>query len=591
MHKQPLLLMLICFILGIFFFESFLLDEKWIISLLIFSFLIVIFQFSNIRFFKKLKYYFLVLFFFSVGIFTHFLQNKQVKIPDINGKQMLVFRLQKKLNSNQKNRRYEIDAETEGGKNPFKMILTIPKSEQELDFRHYYQAEIYTNKVEKQSQDFGFDYQKYLARKGIFYQGYAANSYESVEKKSLSIAEKIRQKRLEVLQNIDHSAISGKAKEFTKGIILADRTEMDAETVQDFSKSGLVHLLAISGSHMAIIFWLVLALLKPIFPVKFRNFPVIISLILIWSFAIFIDYGSSVIRSCIMITAYYFYILLNRKPDLLHAIAIAGFAILVVDSNQLFDVGFQLSFVAVLGIFWLNQPILRYLPKPNTNFQRFLVNIPSVSLSAQIATLPLVIFYFHQYSLISIVANLVVIPFSEIIILFSLMMTVLLAFSFQFDWLNSLYDFFVTNLLSVIHYFGQLDAVFYREIPMYLVEVAILYFCFYYIRRILLEHHIRSCLRFVFFLLLFFSVRLFFNYQSSQNNEVIITKMFKNKVVITKQKNMVTFWVELTTDKGKLMKSVVEPYLTSRRISDYEIRKIPENSTAFVYQNKRYSLE
>ena len=197
--------------------------------------------------------------------------------------------------------------------------------------------------------------------------------------------------------------------------------------------------LAISGSHMAIIFWLILLLLKPIFPANFRCVPIVISLIFIWLFAIFIDFGSSVIRSCIMISAYYFYVLLQRKPDLLHAMAISGLAILIFDTNQLFDVGFQLSFIAVFGIFWLNEPILKYLPKPKNNVQNFLVNVVSISIAAQLATLPLVIFYFHQYSLISVIANLVVIPFSEVIIVFALLMTILLGFGFEISWLKALY--------------------------------------------------------------------------------------------------------------------------------------------------------
>ena len=123
-----------------------------------------------------------------------------------------------------------------------------------------------------------------------------------------------------------------------------------------------------------------------------------------------------------MISAYYGFVLLQRKPDLLHAMAIAGFAILMVDTQQLFDVGFQLSFLAVLGIYWLNEPILRYLRKPRSKVQNFLVNMVSIGFAAQLATLPLVVYYFHQYSFLSIIANLVILPFSEIIIIFSLLM-------------------------------------------------------------------------------------------------------------------------------------------------------------------------
>jgi competence protein ComEC len=117
-------------------------------------------------------------------------------------------------------------------------------------------------------------------------------------------------------------------------------------------------------------------LLKPIFPAKFRKIPILLSLILIWSFTIFIDYGSSVVRSCIMILRITV-LFLQRKPDLLHAMAIAGFLILIFDTQQLFDVGFQLSFIAVFGIFWLNEPILKYLPKPKNKIQNFLFNVVS----------------------------------------------------------------------------------------------------------------------------------------------------------------------------------------------------------------------
>lgn len=144
-----------------------------------------------------------------------------------------------------------------------------------------------------------------------------------------------------------------RTREFTKGIILADRTEMDQETVRDFRDSGMMHILAISGSHMVIIFAVILLVLNFIVPPKYRRHKIIVALILIWCFAIFIDFGSSVVRSCIMISAYYIFILLQRKTDLLHSMALAGLIILVLNSNQLFEVGFQLSFAADLAFIGL----------------------------------------------------------------------------------------------------------------------------------------------------------------------------------------------------------------------------------------------
>jgi len=592
MNKQPLLILWICFIFGILISEKLSLSTALINVFLGFSFLLITFSFLKFDFFFKIKDYVLAIFFVVLGVFAHHLNNKEQILPNFPSSSEVVFTLDKKLNSNEKNKRYEVKIlKVNDEINHLGLVLSVPKEEKELDFKHFYKAEIYLNKVKANAQDFGFDYQKYLARKNIYFQGYAPTSFQVAEKENLTLSEKIKQKRLEVLQNIDQAKLSEKSKEFTKGIILADRTEMDRETVEDFSKSGLVHILAISGSHMAIIFWLILLLLKPIFPANFRNVPIVISLIFIWLFAIFIDFGSSVIRSCIMITAYYFYVLLQRKPDLLHAMAISGLAILIFDTNQLFDVGFQLSFIAVFGIFWLNEPILKYLPKPKNNVQNFLVNVISISIAAQLATLPLVIYYFHQYSLISVIANLVVIPFSEIIIVFALLMTILLGFGFEISWLNALYDSGVQLVLKVIHFFASLDVFFFKNIPMHWSEVIVLFSMIYFLRRFLTHHHLKSLIKVGFLVILFLMLRIGFNFYENSQSEILIHEFFKEKIISVKEKDKVVFFVKNSKNLEKQKKYIIEPYLVARRVNDFKIIFVPQNVKFLVINEKNYKLE
>ena len=592
MNKQPLLILWICFIFGILISEKLSLSTALVNVFLSFSFLFLVFSFLKIHFFFKIKDFVLSIFFLGLGVFAHELHNKEQVLPNFPNSSEVVFTLDKKLNSNEKNKRYEVKIlKVNDEINHLGLVLSVPKEEKELDFKHFYKAEIYLNKVKANAQDFGFDYQKYLGRKQIYFQGYAPNSFQVAEKENLTFSEKIKQKRLEVLQNIDQAKLSEKSKEFTKGIILADRTEMDRETVEDFSKSGLVHILAISGSHMAIIFWLILLLLKPIFPANFRNVPIVISLIFIWLFAIFIDFGSSVIRSCIMITAYYFYVLLQRKPDLLHAMAISGLAILIFDTNQLFDVGFQLSFIAVFGIFWLNEPILKYLPKPKNTVQNFLVNVVSISIAAQVATLPLVIYYFHQYSLISVIANLVVIPFSEIIIIFALLMTILLGFGFEISWLNTLYDSGVQLVLKVIHFFASLDVFFFKNIPMHWSEVIVLFSMIYFLRRFLTRHHLKSLIKVGFLVILFLMLRIGFNYYENSQSEILVHEFFKEKIISVKEKDKVVFFVKNSKNLEKQKKYIIEPYLVARRVNNFKIIFVPQNVKFLVINEKNYSVE
>jgi len=589
LHKQPLLILCLCFILGILLQDYVLVSLQVVYILLAFSFLSLSLYLIKDFYFHRIRHVSLFILFFSLGVFAHYLNSRKPELPELGSKENIVFKINKKLNSNEKNRRYEITAWQ--GSDSFLSVLSVPKSESELDFLHYYKAEAYINPLQKPYSDFQFDYGKYLSRKDIYFQAYLPNSFQSGARTDLTFSEKIRQKRLSTLSKIDRADFSKRTREFTKGIILADRTEMDAQTVEDFSKSGLMHILAISGSHMAIIFWLILMVLNPIFPPKFRNCKIIISLMLIWIFAIFIDYGSSVVRSCIMISAYYISVVLQRKPDLLHAMAVAAFSILIYDTNQFFDVGFQLSFAAVFGIFWLNQPILKYLPKPKNNFQNFMVNVVSISFAAQIATLPLVIYYFHQYSGISIIANLFVIPFSEILIIFSLLMTVLIEFSVHFSWLDFMYEFTVTGALKTIHFFADLDFAFYKMMPMTLLEVFVAFVIVWFLRFAVIKFNIKNVLKVSYFVVTFIALRLLLNYKASQTNEVLEHLYFKEKIVSIKKKDEVQFVMKQNLNREKIEKFVIEPYLTSRRTSNCEVKIIPDETEEIVINGKDYELK
>ena len=573
MNKQPLLLMLLCYVLGIFFCDLIPTSIHQTVFLMSFALVFTMLSFFKVKILKELKNYSLGFLFFSVGVFSHYWHSKKSEIPNFQGKQTVVFQINKKLNSNKKYRKYEVLAKAEG--NEINAILYVPKEEKQLDFKNYYQTKVYINKVESPKNDFQFDYAKYLARKGIYYQSFATDEILEAPKKTLTISEKIRQERLEILNTIDGSKLPKREREFLKGIILADRTEMDAEMVSDFSKSGLVHFLAISGTHLAIIFWLILYLLKPIFPAKFRKIPIVLSLLFIWSFTIFIDYGSSVVRSCLMITAYYSFVLLQRKPDLLHAMAIAGFSILIFDTHQVFDVGFQLSFIAVFGIFWLNEPILKNLPRPKNKIQDFLFNVISVSLAAQIATLPLVIFYFHQYSFLSIVANVIIVPFSEVIIIFSLLMTVLFAFKIEFSWLSFIYEKLVDFLLKSIHFFADQDWFFIKNIPLNWGELIILFVVIFLLRGLFL-HQSKTMLRFLGIALLFFMVRIIVDFYQFKKTETLVVENFNQKTIIQKEGNRAIFWVDKKSNKEMLKRFIIEPYITSRRIERYEIKVDPK---------------
>lgn len=587
LNRQPLLILVICFILGIFFQDQFSLDKNCISLIAVCCFIVLISTFFRNYFIYKSTPYLLGIMFFGIGICLHFFDSSRHDIQ-VSGNKTIVFKISKKLNSNEKNRKYEVAVQTDNDK--FDAVLYIPKSENELDFNHYYKTQAYISKPKAPQYDFQFSYAKYLGRKDVDYQCYSDGEIFSAKRKDLSFTEKFSQKRQEVLQNIDKTTMSSKSKEFLKGIILADRTEIDAQTVQDFNRSGLVHFLAISGTHIVVIFGLFYFLLLKILPLKYRKYAIISSLILIWLFTVFIGLGSSVVRSSLMLSIYFIFILLQRKPDLLHALALSAFVILIFDTQQLFDVGFQLSFLAVLGIFWLNQPILSHFPKQDNRVKKIIFNTISISISAQLATLPSVLYYFHQFSFISIVANFFIVPFSEIIIVFSFIMTALIAFHLNIGFVNIAYDFIIQLLLDIIHWFADFDTLFFENIPMNFTEVLVLYLAFYLMRFIVLKFNIKNVTNILMVIAAFLVLRTSFDYYESFKTEVLVHDFSKNTLISVKKGDAVCFWVKEGSDKQKVINFIINPYCASRRLKRFEIRTIPDSVQKIVYKDKIFKM-
>lgn len=575
MNKQPLLICAISFGLGISFQDKF--DFPFwgaaaILVLGIVGFLAGFF----IRnfFFDRLKSAFLVFLFFGIGIFLHFLNSNSAQNFDFekNKTTKIVFQLSKKLNSNERNKRYEV--KILNFEEPFSAVISIPKEQKELDFLHFYSAEAYLNPTQKPQYDFQFDYQKYLARQNIHYQGFIPNEISFKKKESVNFADKIKQKRLDLLFRIDNSSLQPQNKAILKGIILADRTEIDQEIINHFSKTGLIHILAISGSHMAIIFLMILFVLNPIFSVKYRNIPIYISLAVIWGFAIFIDYGNSVVRSCIMITIYYIMIFLQRKPNLLHSLALAGMIILSIDTQQLFDVGFQLSFLAVFGIFWLYKPITNHYKPLKNRVIRFILNTFSLSLAAQLTTLPLILFYFHQFSIMSVFINVVSIMISQGFIIFSFIISILFGIEFTPDWLLEIYDWCASFFLNMVAFFSKTDFSFVKNVSIEFPELIILFVLVYLLRSVFEKPNVKTFTRFSFFVLLFLFTRILTNFYFWKKEEILLHSFFKQNIVSIKQGDKVVFIVSDEANMEKINNFVIKSYITSRRIKNIEIKKV-----------------
>lgn len=194
---------------------------------------------------------------------------------------------------------------------------------------------------------------------------------------------------------------------------LGDKTMIDKKMKEDFSVAGASHILALSGLHLGIIYWILTLFLGR---KNRRNiFLQTIILLFIWTYVIMVGMPSSIVRAATMLSIYTLVGITNRDKMSLNALALTAIIMLIANPLSLWDTGFQLSFMAMFGILTVYKNLYQ-LYTPKTILVKWLWANIMISISAQIATIPLVVYYFGRISCYFILVNIVVIPLATIII-------------------------------------------------------------------------------------------------------------------------------------------------------------------------------
>ena len=211
---------------------------------------------------------------------------------------------------------------------------------------------------------------------------------------------------------------------------LGDKSLISKEVKQDYSISGASHILALSGLHLSIVY----VLLSFLF-MRFRKYIIAQLLILtaIWSYVFLAGLTPSVLRSGIMLTIYSTIKLIGRERVSLNTLALAALVMLLYDPFTLYDIGFQLSFMAVLSILTTVPMIYSFIPKRFLGRYRlvdWIVGMMVVSLAAQLGTAPLVAHYFGQLPTYFLITNIVAIPLATAILYLVIAFFLLMSFPF-----------------------------------------------------------------------------------------------------------------------------------------------------------------
>lgn len=265
----------------------------------------------------------------------------------------------------------------------------------------------------------GFDYKRYSLFHGITHQVYLEeNEFELLkEKKENRFRKYLFSARQNILAILRNAIPSTKEMGLAEALLIGYKDDLDQSLVQSYTNTGVVHIIAISGLHLGLIYWLLTILLKPL--QKRKRFKWLVPVLIItclWAFSLLAGAQPSILRSALMFTCIVLGDTLARKTSIYNTIAISAFILLCIDPFWLWDVGFQLSYAAVLSIIIFMRPVYNWFYSSNKILD-FIWKMNAVTLAAQVLTIPLGIYYFHQFPNLFILTNFLAVPLSSIILL------------------------------------------------------------------------------------------------------------------------------------------------------------------------------
>ena len=334
-----------------------------------------------------------------------------------------------------------------------------------------------------------FNYRSFMLRKGISHQVYVTSNDFTVLKAQprYTIVQYAHQVR-RLFQSVINEHIEEKtSRDIASALLLGIKDGLDKDLKSAYSAAGAMHVLAVSGLHVGIIHMILLWVLGFLKRYKYGRISLIIcSLLLLWSYAFITGFSPSVLRAVTMFSIILIGQQTVRNHNVYNSLAVSAFIILLYQPMMIREVGFQLSYVAVLGIVSI-QPGLYALYKPKNIILDKAWAITCVSLSAQLATLPISLYYFHQFPSYFLFANLLVIPAAFLILCTGLAM---MAASLLSEWMAHALGLLLDGLIQ----FLNMGIFLIKKLPYHLLDriwidlpqVILLYLVIWLITRLLI---------------------------------------------------------------------------------------------------------
>lgn len=414
---------------------------------------------------------------------------------------------------------------------------------------------------------YAFDYKKYLNSREIDHRVYLkSNNWKPInEKAPFSIARWALQQRSKILSILENSRLTDEEFGVASAILLGYDDGIDNELRQVYSNTGATHVLSVSGMHVGVVFLIISTLLAFLNKKKHGNIiKAILLFIFIWCYAFITGLDPAVLRASIMISFVVFANALKRPKEIWNTIAASAFFILVDNPNILMDIGFQLSYFAVVFLIALQNKISTLIPL-KTWLGRNTWDMIAVSLAAQIGTAPLSMLYFHQFPTWFILTNIIVMPVSTLIIYTGVAMLLLSFIPFIKTILGWFLYYQIYFLNSSMKWISNLPGAVIENINLLSEEAIILYVAIISFIVYINTKTAKPVIICLIAILAFAISYTFKNYQHNRQTEIVAFEAGKSSVIgFTKGRHLYFF-----TDSAFASNKNQQSFVTK----SYQIRK------------------
>jgi len=382
-----------------------------------------------------------------------------------------------------------------------------------------------------------FNYQRYAAFHQIFHNVFLKDKdwvllNDSVTKKTNYLKQFIFSARAYILSVLRKTIDAGKDElGIAEALLIGYTNDLDKDLVQAYSNTGVVHIIAISGMHLGLIYVLLLWLFARI-PLINRSklMQAVLILSCLWLFSLLTGAAASVLRSAVMFTFITIGKNLARQSAIYNSLAASAFLMLCYDPCYLWDVGFQLSYLAVAGISLFQKPVYDLFYIKNKWMDK-VWKLAAISIAAQVLTFPVCIYYFHQFPNLFLITNIIAVPLSGIILYAEILLVAFSWIPLAGQCLGKLVGAMLWLMNKIILWVNELPFAVWDKIPSTVLSTWLLYAVVISIGTGLMTKN-KRLLRVGSFCLLAFTVLLaYYSWEVAKQQKLIVYNVPRHQAI------------------------------------------------------------